>query len=320
MNSRHGDAEERGDDERFGRRDDALVDHVLRAEQDDEGHEAGEAGVDVQDPVRETGAAGAEEVVAGEDGERRHGGKDVAGKLRHREGEEDHGKKRPEAEELGERVAGADVAEVALGLVADLPLVDGEGHAVEQRAQGEGGPGEQADDEDDGVVEPVLRVLVAVGGEALEVVFEEEDAEEVRVLALDLDVPGQDHEEEEREPREPEAAADGLPLAAEAEEEHDGAEHQEDGDGALGEGGGGAEEVEIEQPELFAGLIPGVPAEQAYGQRSGELHVRRRTTGKAHHSGHGNHDERGVEMAAGTESSEVKEGEDDERAAAGGGG
>ena len=112
------------------RRNDALVDHVLRTEQDDEGHEAGEAGVEIQHPVGEAVAPHAVEVVAGEDGERRQGGKDVAGELRDREGKEDDGKESPEDEELGEGVAGADVTEVALRLVANLPLVDGDGHAV----------------------------------------------------------------------------------------------------------------------------------------------------------------------------------------------
>src|SRR5580658_9459847 len=117
-------------------------------------------------------------------------------------------------------------------------------------------------------------MLVAVAGEALDVVLEKEEAEEVRIAPLNRDVPGQHHQQEEPEAGEPDGAADGGPLAAQAKEQHDGAEHQEDGDGALGEGGGRAEEVEVEEPKLFAGLIPGIPTEQTYRQGRGELHVR----------------------------------------------
>ena len=95
-----------------------------------------ERGVGLEQPGGEAGAADAEEVVAGEDGERRDGGQDVAGELGAGEGEEEDGEERPEDEELGEGVAGAGVAEVALGLVADLPLGDGD---LDARRPGRGG-------------------------------------------------------------------------------------------------------------------------------------------------------------------------------------
>ena len=163
-------------------------------------------------------------------------------------------------------------------------------------------------------------VLVAVGGEALEVVLEKELAEEGGVAALDGDVPGQHHGEVEQDAGDPDGAAEGGPLAAQAEEEQDDAEREERGDGAFGEGGGGAEEVEVEEPELFAGFIPGIPAEHADAEGRGELHVGGGAAGEAEDGDAGDDDERGVEMAAGAESSEVEEGEQDEEAGAGGGG
>ena len=50
-------------------------------------------------------------------------------------------------------------------------------------------------------------VLVEVGGEALEVVLEEELAEEGGVAALDGDVPGQHHDEVEEDAGNPDGAA-----------------------------------------------------------------------------------------------------------------
>src|SRR5215469_15410279 len=73
------DAEDRSDDKGTRRRNDALVDHVLRTEQHDEGHEAGESGVEIEQPVGEAVAPRPEEVVADEDGKRRQSRKNVTG-------------------------------------------------------------------------------------------------------------------------------------------------------------------------------------------------------------------------------------------------
>ena len=160
-----------------------LVLHVLGGEDKDEDHDGAECGVGPEQPVGQAVAANAVEVVAGEDGERRDGGQDVAGELGAGEGEEDDGEERPEDEELGEGVARAGVAEIALGLVADLPLGDGDVDGVDQGADGDDRPGHEADEQDDEVVVEGLMVLVAVGGEAFEIVLEEEEAEEGGVAA-----------------------------------------------------------------------------------------------------------------------------------------
>ena len=56
------------------------------------------------------------QIVAGENGDRRNRRQNVARQLRLGEGEEDDGKQRPEHQELGEGVARARVAEIALGV------------------------------------------------------------------------------------------------------------------------------------------------------------------------------------------------------------
>ena len=184
-----------GDQQPVRRGHEGLVDHVLGSEDQDEDHDGADGGVRPEQPFRQAIAPDAVEVVGGEDGERRNGGKDVAGQLGAGEGEEDDGKESPEDEELGEGVAGAGVAEVALGIVADLPLGDGDVDGVDEGADGDHRPGHEAD-EQDGEVEPEgLMVLVAVGGEAFEIVFEEEEAVEGGVALLDRDVPGQHHDE-----------------------------------------------------------------------------------------------------------------------------
>src|SRR4051794_40166698 len=106
-------------------------------------------------------------------------------------------------------------------------------------------------------------VLEVVAGEALEVVFPEKFAEEGGVAALHGDVPGQHHRKIEQDAGNPDGAAEDRPLAAQADKEQDDAKREEGSDGALGECRGGAEEVEIEEPEFLAGLIPGVPAKHA---------------------------------------------------------
>ncbi len=90
--------------------------------------------------------------------------------------------------------------------------------------------------------------------------------------------------------------------------------------GPFGEGGGGAEEVEVEEPEFLAGLVPGIPAEHADAERRGELHVGGGPAGEADDGDAGDGDESGVEMASGAEPPHVQEDEDDEGERGGGGG
>src|ERR1700722_11466363 len=155
-------------------------------------------------------------------------------------------------------------------------------------------------------------VLETVGGEALDIVLEEEEAVEGGVAPLDLDVPGQNHDEEEGDAGPPDGSSEERPLAAEAGEEKDDGEGEEGRNGAFGKGRGGSEEVEIEEPEFFAGFVPGIPAEHADAEGRGELHVGRGSSREADDAQAGGRDEGRVEMAAGAESPHMQEDKDDE--------
>ena len=78
--------------------------------------------------------------------------------------------------------------------MAQPPLCHRSLNSIDQGADGDDGPGNETDEKDDEVVEEGLMVLEAVGGEALEIVFEEEEAVERGVALLNGDVPGQHHE------------------------------------------------------------------------------------------------------------------------------
>ena len=279
-----GGEEERGDKgggEPLHGGDEGLVLHVLGGEGEDEDKDCAHGGVGPEEPVGKAFAADAVEVVGGEDGEGRDGGKDVAGEFGAGEGEEEDGEESPEDEELGEGVTCASVAEVAAGVVPDFPLGYGDLDGVNEGADGHDGPGHEADEKDDEVVPGGLVVLEAIGGEALEIVFEEEEAVEGGVAALDLDVPGEDHDEEESDAGPPNGSSEERPLAAESGEEKDDGEREERGNGAFGEGCGGSEEVKVEEPEFLAGFVPGVPAEHADAEGRSELHVGGGSAGEA---------------------------------------
>ena len=258
-----------GGDEPLGGGEEGLVLHVLGREHEDEDEDGADGGVGPDEPLGQAAAAQAIEVVGREDGEGRNGGKDVSGEFGTGEGEEEDGEEGPEDEELGEGVAGAGVAEVTLGIVADLPLGDGDLDGVDEGADGDDGPRHESEQKNAEVVPEGLVMLVAVGGEALEIVLEEEKLVEGGIASLDGDVPGEDHYEVKNDAGEPDGAAEERPLAAETGEEKDDDEGKEGGNGAFGEGGCGSEEVEVEEPELFAGLVPGVPTEHADTEGSG---------------------------------------------------
>ena len=225
--------------------------------------------------------AAAEEVVAGEDGDGWNGGEDVAGEFGLREGEKDDGDERPENQEFREGIAGA-VGRGLVGLgVAQAPLGHRGLDAVDQGADGDDGPGHHGQQHDDEVVPERLLMLVAIGGEALEIVFEEEFAEEGGVLVLHGDEPGQDDGEVEQHARPPERAPDDGPLAAQKGERHDDEDGQERRHRPFGQRGDAGEEVDIEEPEFRVGFIPRIPAEQADGEAGRPSAYRWRRRGKS---------------------------------------
>ena len=212
----------------------------------------------------------------------------------------------------GKASSGAGMAEIAEGLATGRPFGDGDVDAVEECANAEDGPGHEGDEEDGEIVPEGLVVLVSVGGEALQIVFKEELAVKGGIAALDSDVPGQDHQQEEADSGPPEGAAEDGPFLSKPEEEADDGEREKGRDRAFGEGSGGAEEVEVEEPELLPGLVPGIPSEHADAEGCGKLHIGGGSAGEGGDAQTGSGDEGGIEMPAGAESPHVQEDEDDE--------
>src|ERR1035438_6902209 len=133
-------------------------------------------------PSVEARLAAAEQIVAGEDGYWRDGGEDVTGKFGLREGEEDDGDESPENKEFGEGVAGAIGSGTAQTGSSQAPLSNGSENAVNQCANGDDRPGHHCQYNNDKVVPEGLGMLIAVGGEALQVVLEEELTEEAGII------------------------------------------------------------------------------------------------------------------------------------------
>ena len=120
------------------------------------------------------------------------------------------------------------------------------------------------------------------------------------------DKPRQHHGKVEQSPGPPEGAPQNRPLAAqEGEGGHD-QEGQKWRHRPLGQRGYAGEEVDVEEPELGAGLVPCVPAEQSDGQWRGHLHIGRGAAGKADDACAGDGDQRRVQVAAGAESPHVQ--------------
>ncbi len=149
-------------------------------------------------------------------------------------------------------------------------------------------------------------MLIAVGGEAFQIVLEEEFAEESGILVLHGKEPREHDGEVEQHARPPERALDDGPLAAQGSKCSNDEDGEERGYWAFGEGGDAGEEVDIEEPEFGVGFIPRVPAEQSDGERRGHLHVSGCAAGKADDAGASDSDERGVEVAAATKSPHVE--------------
>src|ERR1035438_1869077 len=163
-------------------------------------------------------------------------------------------------------------------------------------------------------------MLIAIGGKALEIVFDKEFAEERGVLMLDGDEPRQDHGEVKRHARPPEGAAENGPLAPKEGKGADDDDGQKRRYRTFGKGGQASEKVDVVEPEFGIGFVPRVPAEKANGQWRGHLHVSGCATRKADDAGACHGDQRCVQMATRPEAAhvEVNEADHDEGERCGG--
>ena len=149
-------------------------------------------------------------------------------------------------------------------------------------------------------------MLVAVGREALKIVLDKEFAEECRVLMLHGDEPGQDHGEVENDSRPPERPPKNGPLPAQECECDDDARGEEWCNRTLGQRGQPGKEIDIVEPEFRIGFIPCIPAEEAYGERCGHLHVGGGASREADDACAGDSDECRIQMAAGTKTTHMQ--------------
>ena len=149
-------------------------------------------------------------------------------------------------------------------------------------------------------------MLILVGGETLDVVFQEELAEKRRVVDLHGNKPRQHHGEIKNNPRPPERAVQDGPLPAQKRKRRNDHQRQKRCHRPLCQRRQSGEEVDVVEPEFGTRLVPCVPAQQANCQGRGHLHVRRRTAGKADDSRARHRDQRRVQVPSRPESSHMQ--------------
>src|SRR5260370_31795034 len=104
--------------------------------------------------------------------------------------------------------------------------------------------------------------------------FEKEESIESRVHLLYGDVPRQDDRQVQQDPGKPDGTAHRCPLSAEPYEEKNDEEGEKERDWTFRQRGDRAKEVQIEEPELCASLIPRVPHQQPDVEKAGKRHFR----------------------------------------------
>ena len=123
-----------------------------------------------------------------------------------------------------------------------------------ERAEGnrheqERGPGQKSDEQDRNVKPEGLDVLELGSEEAVEIVLDDEDAEEIGVAAGAEDVPGKSGEAETGDGDGMKAAEGGAPALGEHGPEKDSTAGENDCGGAFGESGEAEEKTEEEGGE-----------------------------------------------------------------------
>jgi hypothetical protein len=118
--------------------------------------------------------------------------------------------------------------------------------------------------------------------------------------------PGQHHGEIKQNSGPPQRAEYDAPLLAQEGKRENDEHRKKRRDGPLGQRGEAGEKVNVVEPELGAGFIPGVPAEQTDGQRGGHLHICGRAARESHDAGTRHRDQRRIQMPSGPESPHVQ--------------
>ena len=134
-------------------------------------------------------------------------------------------------------------------------------------------PGHEAGDEDGDEVVPGMEAFVHLGGEAQEVLADEEEIEEVGILLADQVVPGHGDDQEEGDARQVEELEEmARPLAQQGIPEED-ANGEDDGDEAFREHAEAHGGIEEEQVFLVFRPLKDVERDQAGVDEKGQGHV-----------------------------------------------
>ena len=154
-------------------------------------------------------------------------------------------------------------------------------------------------------------MLEKVGGEALEVVFEEKDFEEVFVRHLHGDVPGQHNDGVDQHSGQPHHLPNQFQIAPHNRKNQHDKECETRRYRSFCKRANSEKEIEIKEPEFLSRFEPGIPSEHGEGKWRGQLHVGRSPAGKANHCSGCGCDERGAKLRSRTEAPHVEVNNDD---------
>src|SRR5438874_6685666 len=109
-------------------------------------------------------------------------------------------------------------------------------------------------------------MLIKVAGKTFQVVLQDEDPQELRIAQLNKNEPGQDDRAVDDDAGNPKCAKRLAKIAAQGAEYQNYRASEERSDWPFCEGRDGEKEVKVQQPNLLACLIPGVPTEHGDGE------------------------------------------------------
>ncbi len=149
-------------------------------------------------------------------------------------------------------------------------------------------------------------MFVDICGEPLQVVLEEEDAQELRVSPRHRDIPGQHHRQIEQNARHPDGSSQQRPLASQRNEGKDDGQRKKRRHRPFRQCGRAVEEVEVKEPEFLVRLVPRIPAQHANAERRRKLHIRRGAARKRDNARAARRDQSSIQLPAGPEAPDMQ--------------
>ncbi len=240
------------------------------------------------------------QIIRQQHGSGRDRRKDVAGKLRLREREENNRHDEPAARENSELQF-----EVRLG-GNGLAFRPPDPQRFHERRDHKHGPRHERESRDGKVIPERLAVMVQIAGEARQIVLQNEFAKELRIPHLHCDVPGQRDRAEQENARQPERSQHQAEFARAKREEHNDGRRQKRRDRPLGQHPQRHADVEQRKIDSLPALAPGPPREHSHRESRGQRHVHRGGTGVPDHARTGSRDQRRIDFHPAAESAEEK--------------